>query len=214
MSNTDKATASDVVALDKQVKKPSREEAEDAVKTLIRWSGDDPSREGLLGTPSRFVRAWEEFFAGYNEDPVEVLQRTFQETGGYNEMVVLRDIQFFSHCEHHIVPIVGKVHVAYVPANRVVGISKLARVVDIFARRMQIQEKLTAEIATTINQVMQPKGVGVLVEAQHQCMTTRGVQKSEVSMVTSHMLGEFRDDSEMRREFLSLLGNPNSKPAA
>ena len=214
MSNTDKATASDVVALDKQVKKPSREEAEDAVKTLIRWSGDDPSREGLLGTPSRVVRAWEEFFAGYNEDPVEVLQRTFQETGGYNEMVVLRDIQFFSHCEHHIVPIVGKVHVAYVPANRVVGISKLARVVDIFARRMQIQEKLTAEIATTINQVMQPKGVGVLVEAQHQCMTTRGVQKSEVSMVTSHMLGEFRDDSEMRREFLSLLGNPNSKPAA
>tara|TARA_A100001037_G_scaffold305298_1_gene344872 strand:+ start:290 stop:934 length:645 start_codon:yes stop_codon:yes gene_type:complete len=214
VSNTDKATASDVVALDKQVKKPSREEAEDAVKTLIRWSGDDPSREGLLGTPSRFVRAWEEFFAGYNEDPVEVLQRTFQETGGYNEMVVLRDIQFFSHCEHHIVPIVGKVHVAYVPANRVVGISKLARVVDIFARRMQIQEKLTAEIATTINQVMQPKGVGVLVEAQHQCMTTRGVQKSEVSMVTSHMLGEFRDDSEMRREFLSLLGNPNSKPAA
>ncbi len=214
MSNSDKATASDVVALDKQVKKPSREEAEDAVKTLIRWSGDDPSREGLLGTPSRFVRAWEEFFAGYNEDPVEVLQRTFQETGGYNEMVVLRDIQFFSHCEHHIVPIVGKVHVAYVPANRVVGISKLARVVDIFARRMQIQEKLTAEIATTINQVMQPKGVGVLVEAQHQCMTTRGVQKSEVSMVTSHMLGEFRDDSEMRREFLSLLGNPNSKPAA
>lgn len=214
MSNTDKATASDVVALDKQVKKPSREEAEDAVKTLIRWSGDNPSREGLLGTPSRFVRAWEEFFAGYNEDPVEVLQRTFQETGGYNEMVVLRDIQFFSHCEHHIVPIVGKVHVAYVPATRVVGISKLARVVDIFARRMQIQEKLTAEIATTINQVMQPKGVGVLVEAQHQCMTTRGVQKSEVSMVTSHMLGEFRDDPEMRREFLSLLGNPNSKPAA
>ena len=214
MSNTDKATASDVVALDKQVKKPSREEAEDAVKTLIRWSGDNPSREGLLGTPSRFVRAWEEFFAGYNEDPVEVLQRTFQETGGYNEMVVLRDIQFFSHCEHHIVPIVGKVHVAYVPATRVVGISKLARVVDIFARRMQIQEKLTAEIATTINQVMQPKGVGVLVEAQHQCMPTRGVQKSEVSMVTSHMLGEFRDDPEMRREFLSLLGNPNSKPAA
>tara|TARA_B100000519_G_C14180802_1_gene408423 strand:- start:252 stop:896 length:645 start_codon:yes stop_codon:yes gene_type:complete len=211
---TEKAAASDVVALDKAVKKPSREEAEDAVRTLIRWSGDNPSREGLLGTPGRFVRAWEEFFAGYDEDPVEVLQRTFQETGGYDEMVVLRDIQFFSHCEHHIVPIVGKVHVAYVPANRVVGISKLARVVDIFARRMQIQEKLTAEIATTINQVMQPRGVGVLVEAQHQCMTTRGVQKSEVSMVTSHMLGEFRDDPEMRREFLSLLGKPNSKSAA
>ncbi len=214
MIKTEKAAASDVVALDKAVKKPSREEAEDAVRTLIRWSGDNPSREGLLGTPGRFVRAWEEFFAGYDEDPVEVLQRTFQETGGYDEMVVLRDIQFFSHCEHHIVPIVGKVHVAYVPANRVVGISKLARVVDIFARRMQIQEKLTAEIATTINQVMQPRGVGVLVEAQHQCMTTRGVQKSEVSMVTSHMLGEFRDDPEMRREFLSLLGKPNSKSAA
>ena len=214
MIKTEKAAASDVVALDKAVKKPSREEAEDAVRTLIRWSGDNPSREGLLGTPGRFVRAWEEFFAGYDEDPVEVLQRTFQETGGYDEMVVLRDIQFFSHCEHHIVPIVGKVHVAYVPAKRVVGISKLARVVDIFARRMQIQEKLTAEIATTINQVMQPRGVGVLVEAQHQCMTTRGVQKSEVSMVTSHMLGEFRDDPEMRREFLSLLGKPNSKSAA
>ncbi|MBE88513.1 MAG: GTP cyclohydrolase I FolE [Rhodospirillaceae bacterium] len=214
MIKTEKAAASDVVALDKAVKKPSREEAEDAVRTLIRWSGDNPSREGLLGTPGRFVRAWEEFFAGYDEDPVEVLQRTFQETGGYDEMVVLRDIQFFSHCEHHIVPIVGKVHVAYVPANRVVGISKLARVVDIFARRMQIQEKLTAEIATTINQVMQPRGVGVLVEAQHQCMTTRGVQKSEVSMVTSHMLGEFRDDPEMRSEFLSLLGKPNSKSAA
>ena len=211
MSKTDKAVASDLVSLDRIAEKPSREEAEDAVRTLIRWSGDNPSREGLLGTPSRFVRAWEEFFAGYEEDPVDVLQRTFQETGGYDEMVVLRDIQFFSHCEHHIVPIVGKVHVAYLPANRVVGISKLARVVDIFARRMQIQEKLTAEIATTINQVMQPKGVGVLVEAQHQCMTTRGVQKSEVSMVTSHMLGSFRDDSKMRSEFLSLLGNPNSR---
>ena len=211
MSKTDKAVASDLVSLDRIAEKPSREEAEDAVRTLIRWSGDNPSREGLLGTPSRFVRAWEEFFAGYEEDPVDVLQRTFQETGGYDEMVVLRDIQFFSHCEHHIVPIVGKVHVGYLPENRVVGISKLARVVDIFARRMQIQEKLTAEIATTITHVMQPKGVGVLVEAQHQCMTTRGVQKSEVSMVTSHMLGSFRDDSKMRSEFLSLLGNPNSR---
>ncbi len=210
MSKTNKATARDVVPLDKTVAKPSREEAEEAVRTLIRWSGDNPSREGLLGTPARFVRAWEEFFAGYDEDPVEVLQRTFQETGGYDEMVVLRDIQFFSHCEHHIVPIIGKVHVAYLPASRVVGISKLARVVEIFARRMQIQEKLTAEIATTINQVMQPKGVGVVVEAQHQCMTTRGVQKSEVSMVTSHMLGAFRDDSKTRREFLSLLGSPTS----
>lgn len=208
VSETKKATASDVVALEKAAAKPSREEAEEAVRTLIRWAGDDPSREGLRGTPGRFVRAYEEFFSGYQEDPFEVLQRTFQETGGYDEMVVLRDIQFFSHCEHHIVPIIGKVHVAYLPSNRVVGISKLARVVEIFARRMQIQEKLTAEIANTLDQVMEPKGVGVVVEAQHQCMTTRGVQKSEVSMVTSHMLGAFRDDSKTRREFLSLIGNP------
>ena len=209
MSETKKAAASDLVALDQAATKPSRDEAEEAVRTLIRWAGDDPTREGLRGTPGRFARAWEEFFAGYQEDPVEVLQRTFQETGGYDEMVVLRDIQFFSHCEHHIVPIIGKVHVAYLPSNRVVGISKLARVVEIFARRMQIQEKLTAEIATAIDQVMEPKGVGVVVEAQHQCMTTRGVQKTEVSMVTSHMLGAFRDDSKTRREFLSLIGNPS-----
>jgi GTP cyclohydrolase I len=207
VSKTTKA-ATEVVPLAKQSAKPSREEAEEAVRTLIRWAGDDPNREGLLGTPSRFVRAWDEFFCGYDEDPVDVLQRTFEETDGYDEMVVLRDIQFFSHCEHHVVPIIGKAHVAYLPSSRVVGISKLARVVEIFARRMQIQEKLTAQIANAIDEVMQPKGVGVVIEAQHQCMTTRGVQKTEVSMVTSHMLGAFRSDSKTRREFLSLIGGP------
>ena len=184
---------------------PSREQAEKAVRTLIQWAGDNPDREGLADTPARFVRAWEEYFSGYNEDPIDVLERTFQETGGYDEMVVLRDIEFFSHCEHHVVPIIGKVHVAYLPSNRVIGISKLARVVEIFARRLQIQEKLTAQIAQTIDEVLEPKGVGVVVQAQHQCMTTRGVKKSGVSMITSHMLGAFRDDSKTRREFLSFI---------
>ncbi len=190
---------------------PSREQAEKAVRTLIQWAGDNPDREGLVDTPARFVRAWDEYFSGYNEDPVDVLERTFQETGGYDEMVVLRDIQFFSHCEHHVVPIIGKVHVAYLPSSRVIGISKLARVVEIFARRLQIQEKLTAEIAKTIDEVLEPKGVGVVVQAQHQCMTTRGVKKSGVSMITSHMLGAFRDDSKTRREFLSFIegGGPS-----
>jgi len=190
---------------------PSREQAEKAVRTLIQWAGDNPDREGLVDTPARFVRAWDEYFSGYNEDPVDVLERTFEETGGYDEMVVLRDIQFFSHCEHHVVPIIGKVHVAYLPSNRVIGISKLARVVEIFARRLQIQEKLTAQIAQTIDEVLEPKGVGVVVQAQHQCMTTRGVKKSGVSMITSHMLGAFRDDSKTRREFLSFIegGSPS-----
>ena len=190
---------------------PSRKQAEEAVRTLIQWAGDNPDREGLVDTPARFVRAWDEYFSGYNEDPVDVLERTFQETGGYDEMVVLRDIQFFSHCEHHVVPIIGKVHVAYLPSSRVIGISKLARVVEIFARRLQIQEKLTAEIAKTIDEVLEPKGVGVVVQAQHQCMTTRGVKKSGVSMITSHMLGAFRDDSKTRREFLSFIegGGPS-----
>tara|TARA_B100000700_G_C14595382_1_gene646563 strand:+ start:39 stop:680 length:642 start_codon:yes stop_codon:yes gene_type:complete len=209
VSKTNKAPSSDVVALDRPTR-PDRKEAEEAVRTLIRWAGDDPDREGLLNTPARFVRAYDEYFAGYQDDPVEILQRTFEETGGYDEMVLLRDIEFFSHCEHHIVPIIGKVHVAYLPSSRVVGISKLARVVEIFARRLQIQERLTAEIASTIDQVMEPKGVGVVVEAQHQCMTTRGVKKTDVSMVTSHMIGAFRDDSKTRREFLSLIGNPTS----
>jgi GTP cyclohydrolase I len=190
--------------------RPSREEAEEAVRTLIRWAGDDPKREGLLGTPNRVVRAYEEFFSGYQEDPAELLGRTFDETGGYDEMVVLRDIEFFSHCEHHIVPIIGKAHIGYLPDKRVLGISKLARLVEVYARRLQIQEKLTAEIANTLNDALHPKGVAVVIEAAHQCMTTRGVKKPGVSLVTSRMLGSFRKDEKTRREFLSIIGNPAS----
>ncbi len=186
--------------------RPDRSEAEAAVRTLIRWAGDDPGREGLLGTPDRVVRSYEEFFSGYTEDPNEILSRTFEETDGYDEMVMLRDIGFESHCEHHMVPIIGKAHVAYLPRHRVVGISKLARVVDAYAKRLQIQEKMTAQIANTIDAVLQPRGVAVIVEAKHQCMTTRGVHKPGVSMVTSRMLGAFRDDPITRREFLSMVG--------
>lgn len=186
--------------------RPSREEAESAVRTLLRWAGDNPNREGLLGTPGRVVRAYEEFFAGYAEDPVEILNRTFEETGGYDELVVLRGIRLESHCEHHMVPIVGVAHVAYLPNSRVVGISKLARVVDAYAKRLQIQEKLTAEIANAIDSVLEPRGVAVVIEAAHQCMTTRGVHKPGVDMVTSRMLGVFRENPETRREFLSLIG--------
>jgi len=188
--------------------RPTREAAQDAVRTLIEWAGDDPMREGLLGTPERVVRAYEEWFAGYNEDPVELLKRTFEETEGYDEMVVLRDVRFESVCEHHIAPILGTVHVAYLPAKRVVGISKLARVIDVYAKRMQIQEKMTAQIANTIEEVLQPKGVAVVVQAQHQCMSTRGVHKTGVSMVTSRMLGAFRDNEATRREFLAIVGAP------
>lgn len=187
---------------------PSHAEAEEAVRTLIRWAGDDPSREGLLGTPSRVVRAYDEFFAGYKSDPVEILKRTFEEVAGYDEMVVLKDIRFESHCEHHMLPIVGKAHVAYLPDRRVVGISKLARIVEVYARRLQIQEKMTAEIANTIDQVLQPKGVAVMIDAAHQCMTTRGVHKPGVSMITSRMLGAFRDNPSTRREFLAIVGQP------
>ena len=186
-------------------RRPSRDEAEDAVRTLIRWAGDDPEREGLVGTPDRVVRSYEEFFAGYQEDPVELLARTFEETDGYDEMVLLKDIRFESHCEHHMVPIIGVCHVAYLPRNRVVGISKLARVLEVYAKRLQIQEKMTAQIANTIQEVLDPLGVAVVVEAQHQCMTTRGVHKPGVSMVTSRMLGVFRDDPSTRREFMSLI---------
>jgi len=192
------------------VNKPTREEAEQAVQTLIRWAGDDPSREGLLDTPSRVVRAYEEHFAGYNEDPVEYLQRTFEEVNGYDEMVVLRDIRFESHCEHHMLPIIGHAHVAYLPNKRVVGISKLARLVEVYAKQLQIQEKMTAQIASTLNDVLAPKGVGVVVEAAHQCMTTRGVRKPGVTMVTSHMLGGFRDDPMTRREFLAIINSHGS----
>ncbi len=188
--------------------KPSREEAENAVRTLIRWAGDDPEREGLDGTPNRVVRAYEEHFAGYADDPLEYLKRTFEEVNGYDEMVVLRDIRFESHCEHHMLPIIGVAHVAYLPQKRVVGISKLVRLVEVYAKRLQIQEKMTAQIAESLNDVLAPKGVGVVVEAAHQCMTTRGVNKPGVTMVTSHMLGLFRSDPKTRREFLAIINSP------
>ena len=187
--------------------RPTREDAEEAVRTLIRWAGDDPSREGLRDTPGRVARAYDEFFQGYSLDPEEVLRRTFEETGGYDEMVLIRDIEVESHCEHHMVPIIGKAHVAYIPARRVVGISKLARVVDIFARRLQIQEKMTVDIASTIDRVLQPQGVAVVIEARHQCMTTRGIHKPGAGTITSHMLGAFRDDPSTRREFLAMIRN-------
>jgi GTP cyclohydrolase I len=187
--------------------KPTRAEAEAAVRTLLRWAGDDPSREGLVDTPSRVARSYEEFFEGYGIDPVALLERTFEETDGYDEMVLLRDIRLESHCEHHLVPIIGRAHVAYLPHRRVVGISKLARVVEAYAKRLQIQEKLTAQIANTIQDVLEPRGVAVVIEAAHQCMTTRGVHKPGVTMVTSRMLGAFRDDASTRREFLAMVGN-------
>ena len=186
--------------------KPTREEAESAVRTLLRWAGDDPDREGLLGTPERVVRAYEEWFAGYGEDPVAILERTFEETAGYDEMVVLRDIRFESHCEHHVAPIIGVAHCAYLPNKRVVGISKIARVIEIYAKRLQIQKKMTAQIANAIQNVLRPRGVAVVVRATHQCMTTRGIHKPGVSMVTSRMLGAFRTNESTRREFLSMIG--------
>lgn len=186
--------------------RPTRAQAEEAVRTLLAWTGDDPDREGLLGTPDRVVRAYEEFFEGYEDDPVALLERTFEETENYNELVVLRDIRLESHCEHHIIPLIGKAHVAYLPDRRVVGISKLARLVDVFAHRLQIQEKLTAQIADTIHSVLKPRGVAVVVDAAHQCMTTRGVHKPGVSMVTSRMLGEFESSETLRRQFFAMAG--------
>jgi len=180
------------------------------MRTLLRWAGDNPNREGLIDTPSRVVRAYEEFFAGYDTDPVELLARSFEETDGYDEMVVLRDIRLESHCEHHVVPIIGRAHIAYLPAGRVVGISKLARVLEVYAKRLQIQEKLTAQVANCINDVLKPKGVAVVIEAAHQCMTTRGIHKPGVSMVTSRMLGAFRDDPSTRREFLAMIAGPRA----
>jgi len=187
--------------------RPTREEAEAAVRTLLRWAGDDPTREGLLDTPKRVTRAFEEFFVGYGVDPVALLERTFAETDGYDEIVLLRDIRLESTCEHHMAPIIGRVHVAYLPHRRVVGISKLARVVEAYAKRLQIQEKMTAQIANTIQDVLMPRGVAVVIEAAHQCMTTRGVHKPGVTMVTSRMLGAFRDDPTTRRELLAMIGN-------
>jgi GTP cyclohydrolase I len=201
----DSATKLRPVSLDR----PTREEAEAAVRTLLRWAGDDPQREGLLGTPDRVVRSYEEFFSGYQQDPVSILERTFEEIEGYDEMVVLKDIRIESHCEHHMVPIIGKVHIAYLPSSRVVGISKLARVAEVYAKRLQIQEKLTAQIANAIDSVLQPRGVAVVIEASHQCMTTRGVHKTGVSMTTSRMLGAFRENPLTRQEFLSMLATPS-----
>ena len=189
----------------KRTNRPSRAEAEGAVRTLIRWIGDDPDREGLLGTPSRVVRAYEEWYAGYDEDPRDYLARTFEEVAGYDEIVLLRDVRFVSHCEHHMAPIVGRVHIAYLPRNRVVGISKLVRLVDAFAKRLQVQEKMTAEIASCLNSVLKPHGVAVVVEGTHECMTTRGVRRTDVTMVTSRMLGVFRDQPQTREEFLAAI---------
>ena len=186
--------------------RPGRKEAEDAVKTLLLWAGEDPSREGLIDTPRRVAKAYEDWFSGYGLDPISFLERTFEEVEGYDEMIVLRDIAFESHCEHHMAPIIGKAHVGYLPNNKIVGISKLARVVDAFARRFQVQEKMTAQIAQCIEGVLKPKGVGVVIDAVHQCMTTRGIHKSGVSMVTSQMLGTFRNDARTRAEFLGMIG--------
>ncbi|MGG7567755.1 GTP cyclohydrolase I FolE [Rhodovulum sp. DZ06] len=191
--------------------RPSREEAEAAVRTLLSWAGDDPDREGLLDTPARVARAWGEWFKGYAEDPEALLARTFEEVEGYDEMVLLRDIRFESHCEHHLAPIIGKAHVAYLPTDRVVGISKLARVVEAYGKRLQVQEKMTAQIAAAIEGALRPRGVAVCLEGEHHCMSTRGVHKHGVSMVTTKMTGAFAEDRALRREFMDLVGNPVSR---
>ena len=188
-------------------RKPSRKQAEEAIRTLLVWAGDDPRREGLIDTPARVARAYEDWFSGYKDTPVEFLERTFEEVEGYDEMIVLRDIEFESHCEHHMAPIIGHAHVGYLPDRKVVGISKLARVVEAYARRLQVQEKMTAQVANCIQSVLQPRGVGVVIEASHQCMTTRGIHKTNVSMVTSTMLGSFRKDEKTRAEFLRMIDN-------
>jgi GTP cyclohydrolase I len=191
--------------------RPSREEAEKAVRTLLQWAGDNPEREGLKETPARVAKAFEDWFSGYDQDPEAYLARTFEEVAGYDDMVILRDIRFESHCEHHLAPIIGRAHVGYLPTHRVVGISKLARVVQAFARRLQVQEKMNAQIAHCIQTVLEPRGVAVVIEAAHQCMTTRGVHKTGVTMVTSSMLGDFRTHSDTRREFLNIIGNPANR---
>ena len=189
----------------KKNKKPSRIEAEAAVRTLLTWAGEDAKREGLKDTPKRVVKAYEDWFSGYNEDPKEVLKKTFSELDGYDEIIMLRDIRIESHCEHHIAPFIGSAHVAYLPRKRVVGISKIARITKIFSKRMQVQEKLTAQIANCIQEVLKPRGVAVVIEAQHQCMTTRGINTPGISMVTSQLLGKFRTDASTRREFYSMI---------
>ena len=188
--------------------KPTREKAHEAVKTLIAWAGDNPQREGLLDTPKRVVKAYEEFFAGYAEDPKKVLSKTFEEVEDYDEMVLLKNMRFESHCEHHMVPIIGVAHIAYIPEKRVVGISKLARLLDIYAKRLQTQETMTAQIADAINDTLQPKGVAVIIDAAHQCMTTRGVHKSETTTITSRLHGLFKSDARTRQEFMTLIASP------
>ncbi|MEM6932701.1 MAG: GTP cyclohydrolase I FolE [Pseudomonadota bacterium] len=193
------------------LERPSAEEAKEAVRTLLRWAGDDPTREGLLDTPSRVVKAYGEWFKGYDIDPEELLARVFEEVEGYDEMVVLRDIRFESYCEHHMAPIIGKAHVGYIPTNRVVGISKLARLVEAYAKRLQVQEKMTAQVANTLMEVLEPAGVAVVMEGEHHCMSTRGIHKHGVSMVTSTMLGSFRSDPRTRKEFMDIIGNPTNR---
>ena len=191
------------------ISKPSKKEAEEAVKTLIKWAGDNPSREGLKETPKRVIKAYEEFFKGYKSKPEEILSKTFDEVEGYDEMVIVRNIKIESHCEHHMVPFIGIGHIGYIPDKRVVGISKLARIADVFAKRLQTQETMTAQIADTINEVLRPKGVAVVIDAQHQCMTTRGTHKTESSTITSRMLGLFRTNSNTRNEFMNLINSAN-----
>ena len=190
--------------------KPSRKQAEEAVKTLIKWAGDNPEREGLLETPKRVVNAYKEFFSGYDSKPEQILSKTFDEVEGYDEMVIVRNITIESHCEHHMVPFIGIAHIGYIPDKRIVGISKLARIADVFAKRLQTQEIMTAQIADTINEVLKPKGVAVVIDAQHQCMTTRGTHKTESSTITSRMLGLFRTNSNTRSEFMNLINSANS----
>jgi GTP cyclohydrolase I len=209
-----RAFGSSLVSAKPAAARPSQTEAEQAIRTLIRWTGDDPDREGLIETPSRVARAYKEWFAGYDQNPEEFLQRTFQEVAGYDEMVLLRNVRFVSHCEHHMAPIIGRVHIGYLPNNRVIGISKLARLVEVYAKRLQIQERITAEIADTLDRVLEPQGVAVVIEATHGCMTSRGVSQSEATMVTSRMLGVFRDHPVTRQEFLSAisLAGPSVAP--
>ncbi|KAB7615512.1 GTP cyclohydrolase I FolE [Amylibacter sp. SFDW26] len=204
---TDHKTAKDKLA----ETRPSREEAEDAVRTLLRWAGDDPDREGLLDTPARVTKAYGEWFRGYDQNPMDILKRTFEEVEGYDEMVVLKDIRFESYCEHHMAPIIGKAHVGYLPTDRVVGISKLARLVEAYGKRLQVQEKMTAQIANALQEGLKPRGVAVVLEGEHHCMSTRGIHKHGVTMVTSRMMGTFRTNDITRQEFLKLVGNPVSR---
>ena len=208
MSSVKRASISSAISSD-EIIRPSVKEAREAVRTLIRWAGDNPNREGLVETPDRVVRAFGEWYSGYGEDPLAILSKTFEETNGYDEMIVLRNMRFSSFCEHHMAPIIGKAHIGYLPSRRVVGISKLARLVEVYARRLQIQEKMTAQIADTISDILEPKGVGVVIEAAHQCMTTRGVDKPGSILTTSRMTGSFRSDASTRREFLAALANPS-----